>query len=95
MHSQKDQGTASPRTAAMRSKPKPRDVLPEQQPITDEEISERKPAKWKAILGRVFTGFLVLLILAIGYVFLLLGEPEEEAKNAVPVAEEQIHMPMN
>ncbi|MEG0049450.1 MAG: hypothetical protein RR865_09820 [Clostridia bacterium] len=101
MHFQKDQGTAaksgqaSRRTDAMRSKPKPRDVLPEQQPVTDEEISEQQPAKWKAILGRVVTGFLVVLILAIGYVFLLLGEPEEEAKNAVPVAEEQIHMPMN
>lgn len=80
---------------ALRGTQKPKDVLPEQKPVTDEEVTERKPARWKVVLVRVVTAVLLVAALALGYVFLLLGEPDEEAKLAPPVQEEAIRMPMS
>ncbi|MDD3335196.1 MAG: hypothetical protein PHI98_06725 [Eubacteriales bacterium] len=74
---------------------KPKDTLPEQKPVTDEEVIERKPAKWKTVLVRALTIFLMVLALALGYVFLLLGEPEEDTAYIQQADEEQIRMSMS
>ncbi|MEG2253327.1 MAG: hypothetical protein RSC98_09810, partial [Clostridia bacterium] len=52
-------------------------------------------AKWKTLLGRILAAVLAVVALAFAYVFLLVGEPDEEAKNTPEVVQEQIRMPMN
>ena len=80
---------------ALRGAKKPVDVLPAQKPVTDDEAAEKKPARWKITLVRVLTGVLIVAALALCFVFLLLGEPDEEAKLATETVEESIRMPMN
>lgn len=55
----------------------------------------RQPSRLRRILKRIGLGLLMALALAFAYVFLLLGEPDEEAKLAEPVVEEAITLPMS
>jgi len=80
---------------ALRGKPVQPNTLPEQQPLTDEEMTERKPSLIGRILRRIALAVMLVLALVFAYIFLLLGEPDEEAKYAVPPVEETITMPMS
>lgn len=73
----------------------PQNDLPSQKPVTDEEETLQKPAKWKKVLVRVLTVILLIAALALVYVFLLLGEPDEDSQFTQQAAEEQIKMPMS
>lgn len=72
----------------------PKPAAAAQKPVTDEEAPVRKPSLIGRIAKRV--GLLLLLILALvfAYVFLLLGEPDDEAKQTVKTEEQTITMPM-
>ena len=72
---------------------KPRDVLPQQQPVTDEAPAPM-PKRWVLIAKRGLLGLIVTLALVFTYLFLLLGEPENTAAEVYPVREEAIHVPM-
>lgn len=80
---------------ALRGKPAQPDKLPQQRPVTDEELEERKPSLIGRIFKRIALGVLLILALVFAYIFLLLGEPDEEAKYTVPPVEETITMPMS
>ena len=66
-----------------------------QSPLLDEDILVRQPSKFMRLLKRI--GFAVLLVMALvfAYLFLLLGEPDEDAKYIQPAVEERIAMPMS
>lgn len=66
-----------------------------QAPLTEEEISVRQPSKLVRFFKRVGLAVLLVLALVFAYLFLLLGEPDEDAKYIQPVAEETITMPMS
>jgi len=53
------------------------EALPRQKPVTDEPEAI-VPAKWKGIVKRVFAIVGLILVLALVYVFLLMGEPGED-----------------
>lgn len=80
---------------ALRGKPAPSAPLPAQKPVTDEEQEVRSPSLLGRILRRIAMAVLLILALVFAYVFLLLGEPDDEAKQLVRMAEETIHMPMS
>lgn len=73
---------------------KPRDVLPAQRSLTDDEQIVQPPARWKVILKRIGIILLVTLALAMAYLFLLLGEPDNAAVDIPAVQEETIRVPM-
>ncbi len=74
---------------------KPVQAAPQiQQPVTDEEFEERRPSLPGRILRRVGLAVLIVLSLAFAYIFLLLGEPDDEAKHVEVPVEESILMPM-
>ena len=53
--------------------------LPQQKPIDDDDTPQLLPTPWwKKALKRVLMVVLVVLALVFGYLFLLMGEPEEE-----------------
>ncbi len=91
-------GTISAPGAVIRMKqPTPAD-LPQQKPIDDEALPEQLPTPlWKKIVKRTLTILFVLLALVFGYLFLLMGEPEEDLEtDAAPAAQSQpITIPMN
>ena len=64
-------------------------------PLEEEEVAVKAPSLFVRVLKRV--GFAVLLILALvfAYVFLLLGEPDEDAKYVQDIPEASIAMPMS
>ena len=64
-------------------------------PLGEEEAEVKKPSLLKRVLKRV--GFAVLLAAALvfAYVFLLLGEPDEDAKYAAEQKEAVITAPMS
>ena len=69
---------------------------PPAQPLLDEEDTlPKEPSALRKLLTRI--GAVVMLILALGfaYVFLLLGEPDEDAKNTTAAPEAAITMPMS
>lgn len=76
-----------------RQQVKPRDVLPQQRPVTD-EVAAPPPKRWVFIAKRVLLGLAVTLALAFTYLFLLLGEPENTAVDVPHVQEEVIRVPM-
>lgn len=80
---------------ALRGRPAPAAPAPSQRPVGDEEIEERRPSLISRVFRRIALGVLLILALAFAYVFLLLGEPDEEAKYVQPPAEETIAMPMS
>jgi hypothetical protein len=76
-------------------RPETRDTLPKQKAITDEpEI--KPPAKWKAVVKKILIVLGLLLALAFLYLFLLMGEPDDddEALLRQSAREEIIRMPM-
>lgn len=87
----------APRPAgnALHSRKPPEAPMPAQRPVTDEETEERKPSLAGLVLKRVALGVLLIFALVFAYIFLLLGEPEEEAKYVQKPVEETITMPMS
>ena len=83
-----------PRKGTLHGRQKPDDPLPEQQPVTDDEPAPKKPSRLRLILLRVAVGVLLVIALVFAYLFLLLGEPDEEAKYVDLPDEELITMPM-
>ena len=82
----------------MHSQPKNKNraPAPPQPPVTGEEETEvRQPSLAGRIFRRVLLAGMLVLALALVYVFLLLGEPDEDAKYAPQPAEETIAMPMS
>ncbi|NLV57724.1 MAG: hypothetical protein GXY67_03050 [Clostridiales bacterium] len=73
---------------------KPRDVLPPQEALTNEEAVKPGPKRWVVILRRVMIGLLGTLALALVYIFLLLGEPDSMAVESVSVPADPIRVPM-
>jgi len=69
--------------------------MPEQKPVTDEEQEERKSSLAGRILRHIGLALLLIIALVFAYIFLLLGEPEEDAKYVQKPAEETITMPMS
>ncbi len=84
-----------PDERALRGRPAQTNQLPEQRPVMDEEIEERKPSLASRIIKRIALGLLMIVALVFAYIFLLLGEPDDEAKNVPKPAEETITMPMS
>lgn len=84
-----------PAREALHGREKPKDILPEQKPVTDAE-EKRPPSRLRRVLTRVGLGILLIAALAFAYIFLLLGEPVHEEEGEVPAPEESaITMPMN
>lgn len=71
--------------------------LPQQKPIDDDDTPQFLPTPWwKKALKRVLMVVLVVLALVFGYLFLLMGEPEEELEVVQPAAPvTPITIPMN
>ena len=69
--------------------------LPRQKPVTDEP-EPVAPAKWKAVVKRVLATLGVVLVLSMVYVFLLMGEPDEDDQLTAQTAvqEESIRVPI-
>lgn len=79
---------------ALRGKPVQPPPMPEQKPVTDEETEVRKPSVIGRVLRRAALVLMLILALVFAYIFLLLGEPEEDAKYVQTPEEETITMPM-
>ena len=64
-------------------------------PLGEDEVPLKPPSLLRRVFKRV--GFAILLVLALvfGYVFLLLGEPDEDAKYMQQEPEASIAMPMS
>ncbi len=75
--------------------PPARDLLPAQKPVTDEPEA-KQPAKWKKVARRVLAVIGLLLSLALIYVFLLMGEPNEDdqLQKQTAAQEEIIRVPI-
>lgn len=65
-----------------------------QKPITDEP-EVKKPSALKRALLRVGAAVLLVIALVFAYLFLLLGEPDEDARYAADTPQEVITMPMS
>ncbi len=72
----------------------PRQATPSQKPIDDDAPSVAEVPRWRTIVKKVATVLLVLLALALAYVFLLLGEPDEEATQSAAPPAEVIRVPI-
>ena len=72
-----------------------KEKIPSQPVLAEEEAAPREPSALRRILTRIGAALLLILALVFAYVFLLLGEPEEDAKNAAPAIENTITMPMS
>ena len=66
-----------------------------QQPVTDEEVIEKKPSPFRRLLLRIAAALAAVFALVFAYLFLLLGEPDEDAKYLPETVEETISMPMS
>lgn len=73
---------------------RPKDALPPQAALTNEEAAPLPPKGWVVILKRVGLAVLGLAALALMYVFLLLGEPDNMTQEAPAPQEEKIRVPM-
>ena len=79
---------------ALRGKPKAHSPMPEQRKVTDEEVEVKQPSRFMKILRWIGLALLLILALVSAYLFLLLGEPDEEIKYLPKVDEETIAMSM-
>lgn len=61
----------------------------------NEEAPVRKPSKAVVLLKRIVLCVMAVLAVALCYLFLLLGEPDEEAKYITKPEEDAIVMPMS
>lgn len=76
--------------------PKSHADAPVQRPVTDEEMPlEKQPSRLQRILTRIGLTVLLILALVLAYIFLLLGEPDEDAKYMSEQPEAAITMPMS
>lgn len=75
--------------------PEKRDNLPKQKALTDEP-EQKPPAKWKAVVKKILIVLALLIALAFLYLFLLMGEPDDDDEMllAKSAKEEVIQMPM-
>ena len=80
---------------ALRGKPAKPDPLPKQRPVDEPEEDVRKPSLAGRILRHVGLALLLMLAVVFIYIFLLLGEPDDEAKTAVQPSETSITIPMS
>ncbi len=84
-------------SAMMRGKAKPKDILPEQKPLTDEEFIQKPTPKWVKVLKKILFWVLLAVMLVAVYLLLLVAEPSEDSKD-LPAddtsATEVIRMPM-
>lgn len=62
--------------------------------LTGEPEPPRKPSRLKKVALRVVTAVLAAAVMALAYVFLLLGEPDEDAKYAPQAEVKLVDMPM-
>ena len=75
---------------------KPGDALPPQQPLTDEETAPKQPPRWRKIVKKVLLWLGVVLALVLCYLFLLLGEPDEDEQlTQQPSQAQPITLPMS
>ena len=93
MHNQPHQNG---RKRPSRVQPQPRRAeAPVQKPLEEHETQERRPSVLARILRRIGLCVLLVLALVFAYIFLLLGEPDDEVKYLPPPPpEESIVMPM-
>ena len=56
--------------------------------LIGEEMQEKKPSRLSMLLRRIGLAVLVIVALVFAYLFLLLGEPDEDAKYVQQVQEE-------
>lgn len=74
----------------LKEKQNPLPNLPVQKPVTDEEETEAPPAKWKILLKKIFLGLALIVTIVFVYIFLLLGEPEDDTQQLQDVEQEKI-----
>ncbi len=80
----------------LRGMRRPQEPMPAQKPVTDEEEAPPKtPSRARKLLVRALLCLLLAAALVFAYLFLLLGEPDEDAKYAVSQPQAQITMPMS
>jgi hypothetical protein len=88
-------GVTIPGSVIRMQQPQPSN-LPQQKPIDDDAIPEALPTPWwKKALKRMFLALLLIIALVFGYLFLLMGEPEEEQDAVAPRPVQPITIPMN
>ncbi len=77
------------------ARPPARDTLPRQKPVTNDPPPAARP-KWKGVVKRILAVLAAVLVLALAYVFLLMGEPGEDDQLAARTAvqEETIRVPI-
>lgn len=66
-----------------------------QSALLDEELEPKQPSALRRLFKKIGLAVLLVLALVFAYVFLLLGEPDEDAKYIKEVQEESILMPMS
>lgn len=68
---------------------------PEATPLPGEEAPVRQPSRLRRVIWRMVLGLLLVAALVFAYLFLLLGEPEEDAKYTPQTEEATITLPMS
>lgn len=68
---------------------------PEATPLPGEEAPVKQPSRLRRVIWRMVLGLLLIAALVFAYLFLLLGEPEEDAKYAPQTQEASITLPMS
>ena len=88
-------GDTIPGSVIRMKQPQPAN-LPQQKPIDDDAVPEALPTPWwKKALKRIFLAILLVIALVFAYLFLLMGEPEEEQDVVTPQPVPPITVPMN
>lgn len=86
--------TMAPGSVIRMKQPAP-NQLPQQKVIDDDAVVPVKAPWWKKPLKRVLIILLTVLVLVFAYVFLLMGEPEEDMQATEIPPVQPITMPMN
>ena len=73
----------------------PNEKKPSQPVLPEEETAPKEPSVIRRILTRIGAVILLIAALVFAYIFLLMGEPEEDMKNGSPAPEAVITMPMS
>lgn len=71
---------------------KPKQNLPEQKPLTEEEEIDTVPPAWKGVVRKILFALLAVVLVIFVYLFLLLGEPDDDAQKLESAKEEKITM---
>lgn len=72
----------------------PGDELPRQKALTDEEEPPKETPRWRRAAKRALAAAGVILALCLAYVFLLLGEPDEDVAALSQKETDPVTMPM-